>query len=74
MTEKSKIADNPSAKDLLEQINGFDGFEALYRAIPFLNKLLPKLDNIFSDFSELKDQASILLIPDQFNEIFSQYG
>jgi hypothetical protein len=74
MDKKSKIADNPSPKDMLEQINGFDGFEALYRAIPFSRKLFPKLDNIFSDFSKLKDQASILLIPDQFNEIFSQHG
>lgn len=74
MGEKSKISDNPSAKDMLEQIDGFDGFEALYRAIPFLKKLFPKLDNIFSDFSKLKEQASILLIPDQFNEIFSQHG
>jgi hypothetical protein len=74
MDKESKIADNPSAKDMLEQINGFDGFEALYRAIPFSKKLFPKLDNIFSDFSKLKDQALILLIPDQFNEIFSPQG
>jgi hypothetical protein len=74
MDKKSKIVDNSLAKDMLEQINGFDGFEALYRAIPFSKKLFPKLDNIFSDFSRLKDQASILLIPDQFNEIFSQHG
>jgi hypothetical protein len=74
MGKKSKIANNPSTKDILEQINAFDGFDALYRAIPFLGKIFPKLDGIFSDFSKLKDQASILLIPDQFNEIFSQHG
>jgi hypothetical protein len=74
MDKKSKIVDNPSSKDMLEQLDGFDTIEALYRAVPFSKKLFPKLDNIFSDFSKLKDQASILLIPDQFNEIFSQYG
>ncbi|MEM1253908.1 MAG: hypothetical protein AAGI69_15875 [Cyanobacteria bacterium P01_H01_bin.21] len=74
MGKKSKIVDNSSAQDILEQINGFDGFEALYRAVPFSKKLFPKLEKVFSDFSKLKDQASILLIPDQFNEIFSQHG
>ena len=74
MGKKSKIVDNSSTQDILEQLNGFDSFEALYRAVPFSKKLFPKLEKVFSDFSKLKDQASILLIPDQFNEIFSQYG
>ncbi|MDO9041124.1 MAG: hypothetical protein Q7U64_02120 [Desulfocapsaceae bacterium] len=74
MRKKSKITDNPSAKDILDKINVFDGFESLYRAIPFSKKIFPKLDKVFSDFSKLKEQASMLLIPDQFNHLFSQHG
>jgi len=74
MSKDSKIADNPTAKEIIEQINAFDSFEALYRVIPFSKKLFPKLNSVFSDFSKLKKQASILLIPDQFNELFSQCG
>jgi len=74
MSKESKIADNPATKVILEQINAFDSFEALYRFIPFSRKLFPKLDSVFFDFSKLKEQASILLIPDRFNELFSQHG
>ena len=74
MIKNSKIVDNPTSKDLLEQIKAFDGFESLYRAMPFSKKLFPKLNEVFSDFSELKEQASILYIPDRFNELFSQHG
>jgi len=74
MSKDSKIADNPSAKDIVEQMNAFDSFEALYRLIPFSKKLFPKLDSIFSDFSKLKEDANILLVPDQFNEAFSSHG
>jgi len=74
MSKESKIADNSAPKEILEQINAFDSFEALNRFIPFSRKLFPKLDTVFSDFSKLKEQASILLIPDRFNELFSQHG
>lgn len=74
MSKDSKIADNPTAKVIIEQINAFDSFEALYRLIPFSRKLFPKLDSIFSDFSKLKEQAEILLVPDQFNKAFSANG
>lgn len=74
MSKESKIADNPSAKEIIEQINAFDSFESFYRLIPFSKKLFPKLDSVFSDFSKLKEQANILLIPDQFNETFSSHG
>lgn len=74
MSKESKIADNPSAKDIIEQMNAFDSFESLYRLIPFSKKLFPKLDSVFSDFSKLKEQANILLVPDQFNETFSSHG
>ena len=74
MSKESKIADNPSAKEIIEQMNAFDSFEALYRLIPFSKKLFPKLDSVFSDFSKLKEQANILLVPDQFNETFSSHG
>ncbi|MBU4273812.1 MAG: hypothetical protein KKG98_09190 [Proteobacteria bacterium] len=74
MSKDSKIADNPTTKEIIEQINAFDSFDALYRLIPFSRKLFPKLDSVFSDLSRLKEQASILLIPDRFNELFSQHG
>ncbi len=74
MSKNSKIADNPTAKEFIEQIKAFDSFEALYRVIPFSKKLFPKLDSVFTDFSKLKKQASILLIPDEFNKLFSQHG
>jgi hypothetical protein len=74
MSKDSKIADNPTAKKIIEQINAFDSFETLYRFIPFSKRLFPKLDSVFADFSKLKEQAAILLIPDRFNELFSQHG
>lgn len=74
MSKDSKIADNPTAKEIIEQMNTFDSFEALYRLILFSKKLFPKLDSVFSDFSKLKEQTEILLVPDQFNEIFSAHG
>jgi hypothetical protein len=55
-------------------MSAFNSFEVLYRLIPFSKKLSPKLESVFSDFSKLKEQAHILLVPDHFNEIFSAHG
>lgn len=74
MTKSRRIIDNPSYADLLRQIRALESFEALYRAIPFARKLFPKIDEVFSSFSEVKKQAEILEIPDRFNEIFSKFG
>lgn len=51
-----------------------EGFEAIYRLLPWSDRLFPKLSKFFSDFSEIKHQAEILLLPDQFNEIFAPLG
>ncbi len=74
MNKRSKIIDNPTSKEMLEQFQAFDSFEALYRAIPFSRKLFPKFDSVFESFSEIKKQAIILQLPDKFNEIFSSQG
>lgn len=69
-----KIIDNPSTRELLDQLRAMQGFESLYRLIPWADRLFPKLSKIFSDFSEVKRQAEILLLPDQFNELFAPLG
>ncbi len=74
MNKRSKIIDNPTTKEMLEQFQAFDSFEALYRAIPFSRKFFPKFDSAFESFSEIKKQAIILQLPDKFNEIFSSQG
>jgi len=74
MNKSSKIIDNPTSKEMLEQFQAFDGFEALYRAIPFSRKLFPNANSVFKSFSEIKEQATILQLPDKFNEIFSSQG
>ena len=69
-----KIADNPSTRELLNQIRAMESLESLYKLVPWANRLCPKLSEIFSDFSEIKRQAEILLFPDQFNETFASLG
>jgi len=59
---------------MIKQLQAFESFEALYKALPFVRKLFPKLEDSFSKFSEVKEQAEILHIPDKFNDIFNQYG
>jgi len=69
-----KIVDNPSTKELLNQIRAMESLEGLYKLVPWANRLCPKLSEIFSDFSEIKRQAEILLLPDQFNGTFASLG
>ena len=74
MSKKSKISDNPTAQELLEQKKAFEALEAIYNAVPFSKKIFPKLENTFKEFSNLKSEMSIIHIPDDFNEIFSKHG
>lgn len=46
----------------------------MYKAIPFAKKILPNLEDVFNDLEQLKEQASILEIPDRFNDLFSAQG
>lgn len=70
----AKIKDNPSVKELLEQIYAFDSLEALYKAVPFAKHIFPEATKTFAQFQDLKKQAEILLVPDLFNETFSKVG
>ena len=74
MNKSKKIIDNPTSAELLEQMQAFESLEALYEAFPFARRIFPKMEKVFSDFSEIKEQAKILKIPDQFNERFSSIG
>ena len=74
MNKPNKIADNPSSKELLDQLKALEGFEALYDLLPWTGRIFPKLRHFFSDFAEIKKQAEVLLLPDQFNEIFAPLG
>jgi hypothetical protein len=69
-----KIIDNPSTKQILGQIRALETLESLYNLLPWANRLCPKFTEIFSDFSEIKSQVEMLLLPDQFNEIFALSG
>lgn len=74
MSSSKKIIDNPTSAYLLQQFQAFESFETLYKAFPFAKKLFPKMDQAFKDFAEIKKQAEILKVPDQFNELFSSLG
>jgi hypothetical protein len=69
-----KIIDNPSVKQILSQVRALETLESLYNLLPWANRLCPKFTEIFSDFSEIKSQVEMLLLPDQFNEIFTLLG
>lgn len=69
-----KIIDNPSTKKILSQVRALETIESLYNLLPWANRLCPKLTEIFSDFSEIKSQVEMLLLPDRFNEIFALSG
>ena len=74
MSKNKRIIDNPSSDEMLEQLQAFGSLEALYKALPFARKLFPKLGDAFANFSDIKRQAEIFSIPDQFNDTFSEYG
>lgn len=74
MSSSKKIIDNPTSADLLKQLQAFENLEALYRAFPFARKLFPNMGKVFNDFSEIKKQAEILRVPDQFNDRFASLG
>lgn len=74
MTNKPKITDNESTKELLDTVKFLDEAKSICEAIPFSEKIFPKFENVLSSFAQLKDQTSILLLPDKFNELFSTHG
>lgn len=69
-----KISENPSAKKLLDQIQGLEALKDLFEVIPFANTLFPRAGEHLGAFSALKKQAEVLLVPDRFNETFGPQG
>lgn len=67
MTKSKRIIDNPSQSKLLEQCNAVESLKRL-------SKIFPELEDSFNQFDEIKKQLTIVHIPDQFNDIFSQHG
>ncbi len=74
MSKNKRIIDNPSSAEMLEQLQAFESLEALYKAIPFARRLFPKFEDIFTQFTDIKQQAEIFSIPDQFNDTFNECG
>lgn len=74
MTKKSKISDNESAKGMLDTVKLLDGLKFLYKTVPFSKNFFPKLESAFTNFTQVKEQTTMLLLPDKFNELFSNYG
>ncbi len=74
MSNANKIIENHSSSELLKQLQAFQSLEKLYKAIPFAKTLFPKLEDTFSRFADLRDQAEILAVPDRFNDLFGSLG
>ena len=74
MSKGKKIADNPATKEITEQLKVLGYAHSVYQKIPFAKKMFPKWEKLFSDFSKVKEESSIFLLPDQFNGVFSQHG
>ncbi|MFZ2633205.1 MAG: hypothetical protein WA081_19535 [Desulfosalsimonadaceae bacterium] len=74
MSKNKRIIDNPSSAEMIEQLKAFESLETLYKGIPFARKLFPKLEEVFTKFSDIKQQAEIFNIPDRFNDIFGEHG
>ena len=74
MNKDNRIIDNPSYAEMIKQLQSFESLEAFYKALPFAKKLFPKFEDLFEKFSEIKQQAELLSIPDKFNETFAEHG
>nr|WP_180171717.1 hypothetical protein [Acinetobacter sp. YH12023] len=70
----TKIKDNESIQPLLNLLEfGKISFSVLDK-IPFIYKVSPKIKSLKKQFIEIQNQSSILTLPDQFNELFSNEG
>ena len=69
-----KIKNNKSIKPIVNLLQlGEISFSVLDK-IPFIYKLSPKIKSFQEQFIEIQNQSPILLLPDQFNELFSKDG
>jgi hypothetical protein len=69
-----KIIDNPSTKEILNQVYAWEIIERFHKLVPWANRLCPKITKILSELSEIKSQKEMFKLPDQFNEIFAHSG
>lgn len=49
-------------------------FNALFKLIPFASRMFPGITEALKKLPELEQQATVLLLPDLFNDAFSQHG
>jgi hypothetical protein len=73
-SDDKRIIDNPSPKKLLESL---DGLESLAQLLPILEAFGFQDDGVKEALGQVKDlkkQAHILRIPDQFNAHFAKVG
>ena len=69
-----KIQDNESIQPLIQLLKlGEKSFSTLDK-IPFIYKLSPPIKSFKEQFLKIQNQSPILLLPDQFNELFSKDG
>jgi hypothetical protein len=69
-----KIVDNPSIKEVLDDINNTEFVFRFIKKIPGVSLFFPGLVEVFKKLEEIKSQANSLFIPDRFNEVFSEFG
>lgn len=74
MSKSKKIIDNPTSAELIKQFEAFESLEALYKAFPIARSLFPGMEQAFTEFKKIKEQAEILKVPDRFNERFANLG
>ena len=69
-----KIKDNESIKPLLYLLKLGETSFSILDKIPFIYKLNPQIKSFKEQFVKIQNQSPILLLPDQFNELFSKDG
>lgn len=71
---KKKIADNPSAKQLLDIAKAASDMGNVFKTFPAIGAMFPKIAEAIEQLGDLQEKTQILHYPDQFNELFLQYG
>jgi hypothetical protein len=69
-----KISNNASARELQDQIEGMKALRFFFNLVPFGKRLFPEIGKAFVSLDDIAAKATILQIPDRFNETFSQHG
>jgi len=72
--KKSRISENHSIAEILQLIETAGSIESLYRSVPFLKLVFPGFKETAEKLAELQEQAKDMLVPDQFNDLFSSVG